>query len=195
MTSSHTAPPNIQSHVNAPAGQFTYCAPPSVTGVSPNSGGGNTSVTISGTNFSTALGATSFYFAPSGGSASAGNEATNMSCTSTTQCSASAPSSSGTVDVLASFFGQPSAAVTADHFTYTLKLGDVNGSVTSVDALCVLRMVVSLPGTTACSQPPPGNPIIANGETNGPTSVDALCILRGVAGLPATSTCPQITAP
>ena len=78
-----------------------------------------------------------------------------------------------------------------------LRLGDVNGDgrVTSVDALCVLRMVVGLAATTACPQPPPGNPIIASGEASGPTSVDALCILRGVAGLPVTSSCPQIPAP
>ena len=78
------------------------------------------------------------------------------------------------------------------------KLGDVNGDgfVTSVDALCVLRAVAGLPGTTACPSPLPGNPIIALNETGpNPTSVDALCILRGVAGLPATNVCPLITAP
>ena len=178
------------------ADKFTYYAPPTVTSVSPTSGGGGTTVTVTGTNFSTALGATSVFFVPSGGSPSPSNAATSVSCSSTTQCTAVAPPGSGAVDVVGSFFGVASNTSSADQFSLG-KLGDVNGdgSVTSVDALCVLRMVVSLPGTTACPQPPPGNPIIATGETSGPTSVDALCILRGVAGLPGTSTCPLITAP
>ena len=77
-------------------------------------------------------------------------------------------------------------------------LGDVNldGSVDSLDALCILRTVVGLGGTAACPQPLPGNPIIANGETsaNGPTALDALCVLRGVAGLDGTANCPAIIA-
>lgn len=78
-----------------------------------------------------------------------------------------------------------------------LAKGDVNGDgqVTSLDALCVLRIVAALTSTDNCPIPPPGDPIIAIGEANGPTSVDALCILRGVVGLPATSTCPLIVAP
>ena len=92
--------------------------------------------------------------------------------------------------------------LSVDGFIYSSqRLGDVNGDgqVTAVDALCVLRIVASLPGTVACPQPLPGNPIIATDEVQAgattPTAVDALCILRGVAALPATAACPLITAP
>ena len=100
-----------------------------------------------------------------------------------------------------STFTDPSAnpiSATPSNGTITVgKLGDVNGDgiVNSVDALCVLRIVAGLPSTANCPIPPPGNPIVAIGETTGPTALDALCIERGVAGLPATSVCPLITAP
>ena len=162
--------------------------PPTVNAISPVIGppAGGTTVTITGSGFS---GVTAVKFGSTAG--------TNVSCASTTSCSATSPAgTTGTVDVLVTAAGGTSVVSTADRFAY-FKLGDVNGdgSVTSVDALCVLRMVAGLPGTAACPIPPPGNPIIASGETSGPTAVDALCILRGVAGLPATAKCPLITAP
>ena len=167
--------------------------PPTVTGINPTSGPltGGTTVTVTGSNFATAAGQTTVQF----GAAAA----TGVNCSSTTSCTATSPAGNGTVDVTVTTGGSTSAInQPADVFTY-LALGDVNGdgSVTSVDALCVLRMVVSLPSTAACPVPPPGDPIIALNETQGgaPTSVDALCILRGVVGLPATNTCPLITAP
>ena len=304
------------------ADQFTYVALPVVTGINPTSGpaAGGTSLTITGSGFVTTPGQTAIAF----GAISA----TSISCSSTTQCSATSPSGNGTVDVTVSTAGGTSATSSADQFTYVYpvgvsiqppsayvplpgggsttvvvqaqappaklggwtidvqynpsvvqvtgctgsngstcntafasntvrvtgssatglsgsqplaslsfqaaagtmtgnssaltpiiqsftdpsnatispttatpgtitvgKLGDVNGDgvVTSVDALCVLRIVVGLPATTNCPIPPPGNPDI-NGDGQ-VTSVDALCILRGVVGLPATANCPAIAAP
>ena len=165
---------------------------PSVTGISPAGGppAGGTSVTVIGAGFNTAAGQTVISF----GSSMAGN----VTCSSATTCTAVSPSGTGVVDVRVTTAGGTSATTALDEYSYgPLALGDVNGDghVTSVDALCVLRIVAGLPGTATCPVPPPGNPIIANGETQGgtPTSVDALCILRGVVGLPATSTCPLIT--
>lgn len=81
-------------------------------------------------------------------------------------------------------------------YTLAFALGDVNGdgNATSVDALCILRLVAKLPATGACPSPLPGNPDV-NGD-NQVTSVDALCVLRLVAKLPATPACsaPSSTA-
>ena len=79
------------------ADQFTYVTPPptpTVTGVSPSSGpsGGGTAVTISGTNFSSTPGAVNVSFGAVA--------ATDVSCTSSTQCTATSPAgSAGIVDV------------------------------------------------------------------------------------------------
>jgi IPT/TIG domain len=88
--------------------------PPTVTGVSPNTGAkaGGTSVTITGSGF--ALGAaTTFKFAAA--------LATSVSCSSTSVCTALAPprAKAGTVDVKAKVasFNSPKNAP-ADHFTY-----------------------------------------------------------------------------
>ncbi|MBI4491551.1 MAG: SBBP repeat-containing protein [Chloroflexi bacterium] len=102
-------------------------------------------------------------------------------------------------------------AVTPQH---SRTVGDVNGSgtVTSLDALCLLRNVAALPGTTNCptekltsivdvvvSNPDGQSGTLAAGFTyqhadvNGSgsiTSLDALCVLRQVAALPATPNCP-----
>lgn len=63
-----------------------------------------------------------------------------------------------------------------------------NGVVDAVDALCILRSVANLPGTTACPSP------LASPDANQDqqvTSVDALCVLRWVAALPGTLACPD----
>ncbi|TMD38136.1 MAG: hypothetical protein E6I88_14615, partial [Chloroflexi bacterium] len=96
------------------ADQFTYPPPPgpTVTGVAPNSGaiGGGTVVAITGTNFSTLAGSTTVSFA--------GVAATGVSCTSTTNCSATSPAGTGTVHVQVTVGGQNSASSAADQFTY-----------------------------------------------------------------------------
>ena len=93
-------------------------------------------------------------------------------------------------------------------------LGDVNGSgtVTSLDALCVLRAAAALPPTAGCpaaelttavdvvvtnqgglSGALPGGYTFANADVNGSgavTSLDALCVLRAAAALPSTAGCP-----
>jgi hypothetical protein len=94
------------------ADQFTYAdAPPTVTGVSPNTGtaaGGN-SVTITGTGFTTA---SAVYFG--------GVEAPSFTVNSDGSITASAPAgTAGTVDVTVANFGGTSAIGLADQFTYT----------------------------------------------------------------------------
>lgn len=72
--------------------------------------------------------------------------------------------------------------------------GDVNldGSVTSVDALCVLRDVASLPSTGACPQTAATQAAAhVNGDAAAISAVDALCVLRIVATLPNTAACPS----
>ena len=182
-----------QTSATSSADRFTYVAsgkPPSVTSVSPRSGStnGGTSVTVSGTGFT---GATAVAFGST--------PASSFTINSDSSITATAPAgTAGTVvDVTITTPVGASSPSAADGFTF-LNTGDVNadGHVTSVDALCVLRQVAGLPGTAACPQPLPGNPIIATNETsaNGPTAVDALCIPRGVAGLPGTANCPAISA-
>jgi hypothetical protein len=68
-------------------------------------------VTISGTGFSTLAGGTTVSFGP--------NPGATVTCSSATQCSATSPAGSGTVDVGVTVSGQTSAASTADQFTYS----------------------------------------------------------------------------
>jgi uncharacterized protein YhjY with autotransporter beta-barrel domain len=88
--------------------QYTYLAPPTVTGLSPTSGplAGGTSVIITGTNFSSA---TTVVF---------GASSATFSANSNTQITATAPSGAGTVDVRVVNGGGTSATTAADHFTY-----------------------------------------------------------------------------
>ena len=101
------------------ADQFTYLAFPTVTGLSPTNGPatGGTTVTITGTNFSTTPGATSIAFVtPDQLDGTA--PATNVACTSTTRCTATSPAGVGTVDVTATVAGATSSMSSADQFGY-----------------------------------------------------------------------------
>ncbi len=93
------------------ADQYTYGPPPTVTGVSPSAGptAGGTTVTITGTNFSSV---TSVQF----GSANA----SSFEAVSGTQINAVAPAgTASTVDVtVTTLNGGTSATGTADHYTY-----------------------------------------------------------------------------
>ncbi|MEK6226823.1 MAG: IPT/TIG domain-containing protein, partial [Chloroflexota bacterium] len=91
---------------------FTYIPPPTVTAINPTSGPatGGTVVTITGTGFDPAAGATTVHFGAS--------TATGVSCASTINCTATSPAGSGTVDVTVAVGGQTSAANAADVFTY-----------------------------------------------------------------------------
>jgi hypothetical protein len=110
---------SVGSQVSAtgPADQFTYVAPPpvtgiAVTGVSPNSGAtsGGTTVTITGTEFDTAPGATSVNFGP--------KPASNVTCPTTTTCTVTAPSGAGTADVQVTTAGGTSPVNPADSYAY-----------------------------------------------------------------------------
>ena len=97
--------------VTSPADRFTYVAAPTVSSISPNSGPttGNTSVTITGTNFS---GATAVNFGP--------NTAT-YTINSPSKITATSPSSTiaGSVDITVTTAGGTSVTSNADQFTYT----------------------------------------------------------------------------
>ncbi len=91
-----------------------YGAPgPTVTAISPSTGApaGGTVVTITGTGFSTANGATSVSF---GATPAAG-----VTCSSTSSCTATSPAGASTVDVIVTVNGLSSAPSPADRFTYT----------------------------------------------------------------------------
>jgi IPT/TIG domain len=94
-----------------PADQFTYEPIPAVTTVTPNSGplAGGTSVTITGTGFTSAT--------TVGFGATAAASSTVVSSTSITATSPASPSS-GTVDITVTTAGGTSPTVTADLFTY-----------------------------------------------------------------------------
>jgi YVTN family beta-propeller protein len=84
---------------------------PTVTSITPTAGPAGTKVTTTGTGFSTTAGATTIAF---------GNTpATGVSCTSSTQCTANAPSGTGTVDITATVAGQISPPAPGDQYTYT----------------------------------------------------------------------------
>jgi len=88
----------------AASGSATFTYIPSLSSISPSSGtpAGGTRVTISGTGFDLASGATLFFFG--------GNAATNVSCSSNTQCMATTPGGKhGTVAVTATVDGQASS--------------------------------------------------------------------------------------
>jgi hypothetical protein len=84
---------------------------PTVTSVAPTAGPAGTKVTITGTGFSVTASATTIAF---------GNQpATGVSCSSSTQCTASAPSGTGTIDITATVAGQISPPAPGDQYTYT----------------------------------------------------------------------------
>ena len=85
--------------------------PPTVSGITPAIGpaSGGTSVTIGGANFGV-LSPTAIAFGSSA--------ATNVVCASASQCTATSPAGTGTVDVRVTVGGQTSAAVAASRFTY-----------------------------------------------------------------------------
>lgn len=99
----------VGTSATSSADQFTYHGIPTVSEVSPNQGPltGDTSVTISGTNFTS--GSTVFF------GASAASSVTYNSATSLTAVS---PSGSGTVDITVTTIGGTSATSSADAYTY-----------------------------------------------------------------------------
>ena len=114
-------------------------APPlTVSAVSPNDGPttGGTSVTISGSGFSTEAGGTVFTFGADG-------PATNVSCASSSSCTAISPRGSpGTVDVLATVAGQSSSPnPPSDQFTYTIPTSIVVSSSSPADLLVLGQSV------------------------------------------------------
>jgi hypothetical protein len=102
----------LQSAIT-PADQFTYFVPPPAVGfVGPSSGPalGGTLVTITGTGFSSVPGATTVAFGA--------NAAIGATCSSTTVCQATSPAGTGTVDIIVTVSGVPSAPNPTDLFTY-----------------------------------------------------------------------------
>jgi hypothetical protein len=96
------------------ADQYTYVTPPTVTGVSPNSGpeAGGTTVVITGTGL---LGA--------GGAFFGGRPAPLTGPCTATSCTVTAPAggAAGTVDVTVTTAGGTSATSAADHYTYVVQ--------------------------------------------------------------------------
>jgi hypothetical protein len=105
---------NTQTSADTAADDFVYIPPPAITAITPASGplGGGTVVTITGSGFSIAPGATAIVFGPTA--------ATVVSCTSATTCQATAPPGAaiGTVSLRATVAGQTSADTAADDFHY-----------------------------------------------------------------------------
>lgn len=97
----------------ATLGTLVVAAPvPQVTAINPTSGpaDGGTVVTITGTGFNTTAGAT--------GVTVGGLPATNVTCSSATQCTATSPDGVGSVDVRVAANDQISPVGAADQFSY-----------------------------------------------------------------------------
>ncbi len=143
---------------------LTHGAPPAptVTGMTPAIGpsSGGTSVTIAGTNFGV-LTPTSVAF----GAAAA----TNVFCSSVTQCTATSPAGTGIVDVRVTVGGQTSAAVPASRFTYNQPPTADAGS----DQTITLPANASLTGSAADDgvPNPPGAMSAAWTKVSGPGTV------------------------
>ena len=90
--------------------QYFFYSAPTASGVSPTSGPGGTSVTVTGTNF---VPGTTFKFG--------GASATAVSCVSAgyTTCTMTAPSGSGTVNIVATNPLGSSATSPSDQYTYS----------------------------------------------------------------------------
>ncbi len=103
------AVPTNQGHIWRVAAAPT---PPTVTSIAPNSGptAGGTVLTITGSGFNIAPGATQIYVGA--------NQAITPSCASVTTCTATTPAGSGVVDVRVVVNGEQSATSPADLFTY-----------------------------------------------------------------------------
>jgi hypothetical protein len=93
------------------ADQYTFAAPPTVTGVSPSSGGAFASVTITGTNFSGLTGASAVMFGATNALSYTVNSSTSITATAP-------PENAGTVDVVVTATGGPSATSSSDQFTF-----------------------------------------------------------------------------
>ncbi|KAB8066534.1 IPT/TIG domain-containing protein [Janthinobacterium violaceinigrum] len=92
-----------------PSNQFTYVPAPAITSISPTAGpgGGGTTVTINGSNFT---GATAVTFGATA--------ATGFTVNSATQITATAPAGTGTVDVRVTTAGGTSATSANDQYTF-----------------------------------------------------------------------------
>jgi hypothetical protein len=121
---------------------FTYDPPPTVTALSRTSGAadGNTQVTLTGTGFRTGANATKVWFGP--------NQATSVSCSSTTNCVATSPAGHDIVDVVAEVGGALSAVSAATKFTYPtsvttppwIKVSPTTATVAHIDASTKLHV-------------------------------------------------------
>ncbi len=89
-------------------------SPPTISKVQPTSGpdSGGTSVTITGSGFSTTAGATAVKFGSTA--------ATGVTCISTTSCTAFSPPGIGTVDVTATVSAHTSSTSPSDQFIYLI---------------------------------------------------------------------------
>ncbi len=131
----------------SPADQFTYLFPPTVTGVSPNTGpfSGGTSVTISGTNFTPST-TVKFGNTPS----------SSVTFVSSTELIAISPPGSGTVDVTVTTAGSTSTTSSADQFTYVplpprhlVGFQKINKFATQIDIVNILTWKPPLQGSSS----------------------------------------------
>ncbi|MGP0093872.1 MAG: autotransporter domain-containing protein [Xanthobacteraceae bacterium] len=108
---------------------------PTVTSISPNSGPLGTSVTITGTNFSTA---TTVKF---------GSTAVAFTINSATSITAASPPGSGTVDVTVTDSGGTSTTSTADQFTYAAVPADSPADSLKLRALQIAATKITAQGS------------------------------------------------
>ncbi len=139
---------------------FTYVAPviptPTLTKVTPATGptAGGTTVTLTGTGFSTTSGATTVTFG-------SGHAGTSVSCTSTTSCTAKTPADTGTVKVAVTVGGKTSATTGAPTFTYVAPAQTTTPTTTTTTTTAptttTTAPTTTTTTTTAPSPPPPPN--------------------------------------
>jgi IPT/TIG domain len=102
-------PPTIQGHIWRVAAAPT---PPAIASISPNNGpsAGGTVVTVTGSGFNTAPGATQIFIGA--------NQGVTPSCATVASCTVTTPAGSGVVDIRVVVNGEQSATSPADLYTY-----------------------------------------------------------------------------
>jgi hypothetical protein len=158
------------------SGGCTPTAIPTLTGLDVTSGpaAGGTSVTLTGTNFSTAAGTDVVDFGAL--------PATDVTCSTTTNCSATSPAGSQTVNVTLTTAAGTSSVANADQFTYAAATsGSSGGSSPTTGITPPTRNSPAIGSISPTSGPPAGGTVVTISGINLFTTTGATTVSFGSA--------------